>query len=143
MTNKVDEHQKRAGRFALPIRIYYEDTDAGGIVYYANYLKFAERARTEFLRYIGFDQHSRLESERCGFVVRRLDADYKASAVLDDLVHVTCEVTAVRGACVEIFQQVLRGEEVLAQMNVSVVYVSLSKKRPVRMPVDLIEKLAL
>src|SRR5574344_2399586 len=85
--------------FAFPIRIYYEDTDAGGIVYYANYLKFAERARTEFIRSLGINQQDELEKEdRCGFAVREVNIQYKRPAVLDDALVVTCEVLEAKGA---------------------------------------------
>ena len=128
--------------FVFPARVYYEDTDAGGIVYYANYLKFAERARTEFLRYIGAaPQQNALEGDMCGFVVRHLEIDYKASAKLDDLLTVSCELTEDGGASAVMHQEILRGDEVLAVIDVKVVYVSLSKKRPIRIPEDIKNKL--
>lgn len=129
------------GIFKFPIRIYYEDTDAGGIVYYANYLKYAERARTEFLRFIGAAQQSEaLENDACGFVVRHLEIDYKAPARLDDFLTASCEVLDARGAAAVIFQKICRGEELLAQINVQVAYVSLARKRPVRIPENIMRK---
>ena len=75
-------------KFVFPVRIYYEDTDAGGVAYYANYLRFAERARTEFLRYLGFgNQQEILEKDRFAFMVRHVEADYRAPAILDDLLN--------------------------------------------------------
>ena len=129
-------------KFVFPVRIYYEDTDAGGVVYYANYLRFAERARTEFLRYIGFgNQQEILEKDRFVFMVRHVEADYRAPAVLDDLLHITCETVEQTGATVTLLQQVVRGEDVLVEIKVKAVYVSLEKKRPIRMPKELIEKM--
>ena len=128
--------------FVFPVRIYYEDTDAGGIVYYANYLKFAERARTEFLRHIGAaPQQDALEEERYGFVVRHLEIDYRASAKLDDFLTVSCTLTEDKGASAVMHQEICRGDEVLAVVDIKVVYVSLAKKRPIRIPEDIRSKL--
>lgn len=114
------------GRFYFPARVYYEDTDAGGIVYYANYLKFAERARTEFLRAVGFNQQPGLAAdERAGFVVRHCEIDYKAPAVLDDLLEVSCEVKEFGGASAVICQEIVRNGQVLVSLEVKVVYVLL------------------
>ena len=126
--------------FAFPIRVYYEDTDAGGIVYYANYLSFAERARTEFIRSLGCSQQSTLEEEKCGFTVRRCEIEYLRPAVLDDELTVTCEMREVKGASAVMYQEVYRGDELLATVNVKVVYVNLLKKRPTRIPEDLLDK---
>ena len=131
------------GRFYFPARVYYEDTDAGGIVYYANYLKFAERARTEFLRVIGFNQQPGLEAdERAGFVVRHCEIDYRAPAVLDDLLEVSCEVKEFGGASAVICQEIVRNGQVLVSLEVKVVYVLLKNKRPARIPAELAEKCA-
>lgn len=144
MTNKIEAPKGvlNGSKFEFPVRIYYEDTDAGGIVYYANYLKFAERARTEYLRYLGaIDQNQALEHDVCGFVVRHLEIDYKASAKLDDLLSVSCEVVEAKGAAASIRQQVCRNEEVLAEIEVKLVYVSLARKRPIRIPEDILTKM--
>lgn len=127
--------------FKLSVRVYYEDTDAGGVVYYANYLRFAERARTEFIRSLGFEQKEGLDLEdKFGFMVRSIEVDYKAPAVLDDLLNITCEVLEVKGASCIIKQQVLRDDAVLVEMKVVVVYVSYLRKRPTRIPEELIKK---
>lgn len=131
------------GVFAYPVRVYYEDTDAGGIVYYANYLKFAERARTEFIRHLGCYQREALEGEsKTGFTVRHCEADYKAPAVLDDSLVVTCEMRDVKGASATMHQEIYRGETLLVVIDVKAAYVDLNKKRPVRIPEALLEKLA-
>lgn len=144
MMNKVEAPKGAmdGNVFIFPVRIYYEDTDAGGIVYYANYLKFAERARTEFLRFIGAAaQHEALEEDVCGFVVRHLEIDYKASAKLDDFLTVSCEVLEAKGAAVTMRQQICRRQEVLAEIEIKLVYVSLQKKRPIRIPAAIIDKI--
>ena len=134
---------KKFGRvFAFPVRVYYEDTDAGGIVYYANYLKFAERARTEYVRSLGVCQQEGLESEdKCGFTVRHVDIDYKLSAVLDDALVVTCEVVEAKGAGAKMHQDIYRGDNLLASLNVKLAYLSLARKRPVRIPEELLNKI--
>ena len=142
-----DKNNKTTGKmvgstFVLPVRIYYEDTDAGGVVYYANYLKFAERARTELLRYIGFgNQQEILEKDRFAFMVRNVEADYRAPAVLDDLLTVSCETIEQTGATVTLLQQIRRGDDLLVEIKVKAVYVSLEKRRPMRIPSELTEKM--
>jgi acyl-CoA thioester hydrolase len=136
------EFDDTKGAFVLPVRVYYEDTDAGGVVYYANYLKFAERARTEFLRHIGFgNQQEILEKDRFAFMVRHVEADYRSPAVLDDLLTVSCETIEQTGATVTLLQQIKRNEDVLVEIKVKAVYVNLEKRRPMRMPAELVEKM--
>lgn len=126
--------------FVFPARVYYEDTDAGGVVYYANYLKFAERARTEFIRALGVNQQETLTEDRCGFMVRSLNIEYKAPAVLDDLLAVSCELTEMKGAGAEMKQEIFCGDKLLAKIEIKLAYVSLSKKRPVRIPEEFVKK---
>lgn len=128
--------------FLLPVRVYYEDTDAGGIVYYANYLRFAERARTEFIRAMGCRQQDELEmDDKCGFAVRHCEIDYIAPAVLDDELVVTCQVTEIKGATAIMHQEVLRGDKTLVTIDVKVAYLSLTHKRPTRIPKELAQKI--
>jgi len=132
------------GVFVFPVRVYYEDTDAGGIVYYANYLKFAERARTEFIRFLGQNQVEQLEAdEKFGFVVRHCEVDYKKSAVLDDLLSVTCEVVQIKGAVADMCQHIYRNDELLAEVEVKAAYVNISKRRPCRIPASLGSKICI
>lgn len=143
MNNEVSAPQGllQGKKFCFPARVYYEDTDAGGIVYYANYLKFAERARTEYIRAIGCRQQDGLEAEdACGFAVRHCEIDYLKPAVLDDLLTITAEAIKVGGASMDIYQEVYRGDELLTTIKVTVVYLSLVKKRPVRIPAEIVEK---
>ncbi|MDO4162381.1 MAG: tol-pal system-associated acyl-CoA thioesterase [Pseudomonadota bacterium] len=123
--------------FAYPVRVYYEDTDAGGIVYYANYLKFAERARTEFIRNLGISQEKNLENDQTGFVVRSCHIEYLASARLDDALVVTCQVLEAGGASLVVRQEIYRGDTLLTKIEVKLIHMSLNLKRPVRIEAEL------
>ena len=125
----------------LPIRIYYEDTDAGGIVYYANYMRFAERGRTEFLRDIGYENGDLMEKEGIAFVVRKIDADYLAPAKLDDVIEVRTVIDSVKKTSFVMKQTVFRQDNALFQMYVTLVTVSLDTMKPVRMPEGLEDKI--
>ena len=120
----------------IPIRVYYEDADAGGIVFYANYLKFCERGRTEHLRSVGFEHKSLKGEKGLIFVVRRLEAEYHKSAYLDDELVVRTTVTEVKNASFAMRQDVLRGGAVLFSMTVWLVCINL-EGRPVGIPDDL------
>lgn len=117
----------------FPIRIYYEDTDLAGIVYYANYLKFIERARSEWLRDLGVDQNA-LKSEGMVFAVRRVEADYLSPAVFDDQLIVETALAQLGGSRIVMTQDVRRGDKVLFRSVVTVVCVTLSNGRPARIP---------
>ena len=125
------------GVFNLPVRVYYEDTDAGGIVYYANYLKFAERARTEYLRHIGFSQDELLKNQGVGFVVRECHIRYKTPAKLDDALNITCKVTEMKGASLKMEQKLYRGETILAEVEVFLVFLSIHTMRPTKIPQEI------
>ena len=120
----------------LTLRVYYEDTDLAGIVYYANYLKFIERGRTEWVRDLGIDQ-SRLKAETgIVFAVRRVEADYLSPARFDDLLTVETIPGGVTGARVELTQRVLRGDELLFDAKVTLVALT-AEGRPARLPADV------
>lgn len=127
--------------FWFPIRVYWEDTDAQGIVYFANYLKFAERARTEMLRYLGCCQSDELQETHAGFVVKHCDVDYIAPAFLDDELQVSCSAVNIGGASVTLHQEIKRGSDVLTLVNVKAVYLDLDSKKPTRMPKDIAQRL--
>ena len=110
-----------AAEHRYPVRVYYEDTDAAGIVYYANYLKFAERARTEMLRAIGVGQQALREKQGVAFAVRRCNVDYMAPAKLDDVLEVRTRITGLRGAAIEAEQIVARDNDQLVRLNVMLV----------------------
>jgi len=120
--------------FLWPIRVYYEDTDAGGVVFYANYLGFMERARTEWLRALGFEQPEMAEKEGVLFVVHAVNIKYLKPSRFNDSLQVTVEVVNVGGSRVRFLQQVLRGNEEIARAEVEVVCVSTDTLRPARMP---------
>lgn len=125
------------GVHRLPLRIYYEDTDAGGIVYHANYLRYLERGRSELLRCLGID-HARAWSEggaqgRIGFAVKHVEIDFRTPAVLDDALLIESTVAAVGAASVEARQTILRGAEVIASARVRVALVDIDG-RPRRLP---------
>ena len=116
----------------FPVRIYYEDTDLAGIVYYANYLKFIERARSEWLRELGVDQ-SALKRDGLVFVVRRLEADYLSPAHFDDLVQVRTGVHALGSARITLCQNIIRDDLVLFSAVVTLVCID-AAGRPLRLP---------
>jgi acyl-CoA thioester hydrolase len=124
----------------LPVRIYYEDTDAAGIVYYANYLRYAERARTEWLREIGHAHRAMTDADGLAFAVRRCLIDYQKPAKLDDLLSVESVVTNVKPASLELIQEVLRGPDLLARLEIKLACLD-HKLRPARMPEALRNRL--
>ena len=121
----------------IPIRIYYEDTDAGGVVYHARYLHFFERARTEYLRSIGFTQQVLLREQQIAFVVKSLVIDYKFPAKLDDWLFVETEIVAIKGATILFKQYLKRDTDVLSMADVKVACVDLNKMKPVAIPDEL------
>ena len=123
--------------FTLPIRVYYEDTDAGGVVYYANYLKFCERARTEWLRTFGVSQQALIDEQGLGFVVRSVQADYLAPARLDDALEVITQVAMLRRASILFEQQLVRGQELLFTARVLLASIDLRRQKPVAIPASL------
>ena len=121
------------GVHVLPLRIYYEDTDAAGIVYYANWLRFLERGRTELLRLLG-QEHSALADERgVNWVVRRCAIDYLKPARLDDAIEVVTRCGELRGASLDMIQLARRGEEILVRAELVVACMG-ATGRPVRLP---------
>jgi acyl-CoA thioester hydrolase len=122
----------------FPLRVYFEDTDVAGIVYYANYLRFIERARSDMLRLIGVDQRNALEGGEGVYAVAEVSVKYRAPARLgDDLVVVT-EIEAVRAASVLIHQQVMRGDQLLADARVTAAFLT-PDGRPRRQPGEWVE----
>ena len=124
-----------------PVRVYYEDTDAAGVVYYANYLRFCERARTEWLRALGLEQHGLLQRERIAFVVSRVEADYLRGAELDDQLTVLSRIRSMGRASLVFEQKVVRGEECVLSAVVTVACVDWNTRRPTRLPAFLSQAL--
>jgi tol-pal system-associated acyl-CoA thioesterase len=127
--------------FSWPTRVYYQHTDAGGIVFHANYLSFMECARTELLQSLGFDLGELARRERVLFVVHSVQITYHRPALLNDALTVTAKITRVGGASVEFAQDVKRGGEVLASAELSLACVGTGDYRPVPVPEAIREKL--
>jgi len=124
-------------------RVYYEDTDAGGVVFYANYLKFIERGRTEYLRELGFDQGSLANEKNIVFVVKSLSADYLLPAYLDDMIEVQTNIKLIKNASLVFTQKILNLEKntVLFNAEVKVVSVLKNNLKPCAVPQEILEKL--
>ena len=126
--------EKKPNVFTLLVRVYFEDTDAGGVVYYANYLKYLERCRTEWLRSDGHQQGELLREASIAFVVRSISADYLKPARLDDLLSVSMEVTRITRAQIFFRQSIRRGDEELLTAQVQVVCVNPAQMKIVSIP---------
>ena len=124
----------------LSIRVYYEDTDFSGYVYHANYLKFCERARSDFLRVLGLNQNT-MFTGGSSFVVRRMNCDFIRPAIFDDILTVESSPGEAKGARFEIKQRVLRGNEVLFTTDVTAVLID-RNGRPRRITSDLLQALS-
>ena len=126
------------GSFSIPVRIYYEDTDVGGVVYYANYLRFIERARTEWLRAAGFELDVIARDMKAVFVVRRVEADYHSPALLGNLISVSAEPTEVGASRLIIRQRITRRndsvDELLFAAIVTLAFIASDLSGPIRMP---------
>jgi acyl-CoA thioester hydrolase len=124
-------------KFELLQRVYWEDTDAGGVVYYANYLKFMERCRTEWLRFLGIDQH-RLRLDRgLQFAVVSVAVDFLLPAVLNDEIIVTAELQRLSGATISFKQTIMRGEAQLIDASTRVACLDSGTLKPRAIPTDL------
>ena len=139
---KTSKSGHPAPAFTWPVRVYYEDTDAAGVVYYANYLKYMERARTEWLRALGFEQTALVRDYHVVFVVRTLAVEYLRPALFNDELAVTVSLTGTRGSLLEIAQAVRRGAHDLATGEVGVACVNTQSFKPVRIPQSILETLA-
>ena len=132
---------QRQPQHRFPIRIYYEDTDSGGIVYYANYLKFAERARTEMLRECGFESRTSNDQLGLAFVAQRCLAEYRRPARLDDVIEVRPFVDRIRAASILLRQDAYRDDTLLVSMAIRLAMVD-RRMKPIRLPEMLIEALS-
>jgi len=121
----------------LAVRVYYEDTDAGGVVFFPNYLKFFERARTEWLRSLGYEQSRMALDHQRIFVIRNLDMAYRKPARLDDLLTIRTLVTRVGRASIHFAQRALRGTELLAEGTIEVCCVDADSLKPAGLPANL------
>jgi acyl-CoA thioester hydrolase len=135
----------RDGRHHMRVRVYYEDTDFTGIVYHANYLRFMERGRTNYLRLIGADQRGlfeQAEAEAPGFafVVRQMSMNFRKPAKMDDVLDIVTECAEVKGASVLMAQRVMRGEDLLLDAQVQVAFISGGRARPIPKPLRIAMK---
>jgi acyl-CoA thioester hydrolase len=135
----------RDGRHVLTVRVYYEDTDFTGIVYHANYLRYMERGRTNYLRLIGANhrelfEETEKEAPGFAFVVRSMEIDFLKPARMDDVLEVVTEPEVVKGASTIVRQRVLRGEELLVEARVRVAFISGGKARPIPKPLRIAMK---
>jgi acyl-CoA thioester hydrolase len=126
--------------FSLPVRVYFQDTDAGGVVYHANYLNFMERARTEWLRTYGHSNSGLMKEFGMVFVMRSVKLDYLKPALLDDSLEVTAQIKDIGRSRISLLQTVRRGEELLTEAEVHLVCVSLESFKPVPVPEVLREQ---
>ncbi len=126
---------KNEDKFEL--RVYYEDTDAGGIVYYANYLKFFERARTEWLRKLDIHQSFFLE-QNLGFVVRKVEMDNLASAKLDDVLTVVSQISEIKRASLKFQQQIIKNQQVICTAEIRIACVNLQRAKPCSIPESIL-----
>ena len=135
------KYEQSANAFSIPVRVYYEDTDAGGVVYYANYLKFFERCRTEWMRQIGHDQSQLAADAGIAFVARKASCEYLKPARLDDLLTVGLEVEKLTRVRVIFRQHVRCGNEELVTGTVEIACVNMATLRPAPIPEFLYQKL--
>lgn len=129
-----------AGAFSIPVRVYYEDTDASGVVYHANYLRYFERARTEWLERLGLDHRRLAAGHGVAFTLRDLWLRFVAPARLDDRLAVGAAVRERRAARVVFAQDIHRGDRLLIQGQFTVVCVNIADFRPTRLPAAIFEE---
>ncbi|MCU7932828.1 MAG: tol-pal system-associated acyl-CoA thioesterase [Candidatus Thiodiazotropha sp. (ex Codakia rugifera)] len=129
-----------AHRFVWPVRVYYEDTDSGGVVYYANYLKFMERARTEWLRTIGFEQDRLLKQDGIIFAVRQVEVGYHQPARFNDALEVSASLSQKGRASLSFYQEVVRSSDLqlLCKGKIKIACVDIKKMRPTPIPKKLL-----
>src|SRR5450759_1107328 len=128
------DNMSKSKIFSLPVRVYFQDTDAGGVVYHANYLNFMERARTEWMRAHGYSNAGLMKEFGMVFVVRSMKLDYLKPALLDDLLDVTAQIKDIGRSRLTLLQTVQRGAEVLTEAEVHLVCVSLASFKPASVP---------
>ena len=142
MTGVSLDGEIREGRHVLTVRVYYEDTDFTGIVYHANYLRYMERGRTNYLRLIGADhralfEETEKEAPGFAFVVRSMNIDFLKPARMDDVLEVVTEPHDVKGASAMVHQRVMRGDELLIEAHVRVAFISGGRARPIPKPLRI------
>ena len=137
MVSAIQAKLKTDSAFMLPVRVYYQDTDAGGVVYHSTYLNFMERARYEWMRDMDLDIKSLAQVHRVLFMIRSLNIEYFKPALLDDLLHVTVQATDFGRVRIILSQQVLRGHTILASATVQIVCVGSDTLKLASLPASL------
>ncbi len=137
----IESEQSRQGNFSIPVRVYYEDTDAGGLVYYANYLKFMERARTEWLRELGFEQDALSAEEGVIFAVRAVRVDFYKPGRFNDLLKATVNIRRRGGASLILKQEVRRNATTLCEAEVKVACLDAQSLSPRSIPNRVVAQL--
>jgi acyl-CoA thioester hydrolase len=127
--------------FHWPVRVYYEDTDAGGVVFYANYLKFFERARTEMLRDMGFEQDQLIAEQNIIFVVRSVQVDYLKPAHFNDFLDISAQITQAKKVSLNFEQEVARGDELLCKGKIRIACLDAKSMRPKTIPETIMQQL--
>ena len=145
MTRIPLDGEIRDGRHLLTVRVYYEDTDFTGIVYHANYLRYMERGRTNYLRLLGADhrvlfEETEKEAPGFAFVVRSMTIDFLKPARMDDVLEVLTEPKEIKGASITVQQRIMRGVELLVEARVRVAFVSDGRARPIPKPLRVAMK---
>ncbi len=126
--------------FRWSVRVYYEDTDAAGVVYHANYLKFLDQARTEWLRTAGYSHHALREEERLIFVVKDIHLQFKQAARLDDVLDITTQIKKAGAASILFAQEIFRQAQLLCRAEVNIACLGAESLKPRRIPKSLKEK---
>ena len=128
--------------FTLQVRVYYEDTDAGGVVYHSNYLNFMERARTEWLRHIGFEQHTLIEKDEILFTVRKISIDYHKPALFNELLNIKTRIIQSRRASL-VFEQIIfnQSEETICKAEIKIACLNSNTMKPESIPETILLEL--
>jgi len=145
VSNLELDSEIRDGRHLLRVRVYYEDTDFTGIVYHANYLRYMERGRTNYLRLIGADHRALFEATEkeapgFAFVVRSMNIEFLKPARMDDILEIVTEPEEVKGASTTVRQRVMRSDELLVEAHVRVAFISGGRARPIPKPLRIAMK---
>ena len=127
--------------FEWPVRVYYEDTDSGGVVYHSNYLNFMERARTEWLRSLGFEQDELITNHQCIFAVHSMQLNFRRPAKFNDALTVRSKVIKVSGASFEFEQKIYRENEMLCEGVVKIACLNVNRFRPMSIPPNLLTEI--
>jgi len=140
MVSDIQANLKTDSAFMLPVRVYYQDTDAGGVVYHSTYLNFMERARYEWMRGMDLDIKSLAQVHKVLFMIRSLNIEYFKPALLDDLLHVTVQAADLGRVRITLSQHILRGQTILASATVQIVCVSSNTLKLASLPASLRHK---